>query len=57
MAYGKKDGPSAAELDQEVTDALEGMSEEEYAELLQDAVQRFESDRIVEGTILTVLGD
>jgi small subunit ribosomal protein S1 len=57
MAYNRKGGPSAEELDQAVKDAMEGLSDDDYSSLLQDAVQKFESDKIVQGTIVDVKGD
>ncbi len=59
MADRAKEWPklSEAELEKEVREATGGMPEEEMAKLLEAAVGRFQTDRIVNGIVLTIVGD
>ena len=52
-----RNAPTAETLDQAVRDALGDLTPDQYTALIQEAVQRFEGEKIVEGTILSVVGD
>ncbi|MCI0343797.1 MAG: 30S ribosomal protein S1 [Planctomycetales bacterium] len=48
---------SEADLDKEVREATGGLPDEEVTKLLEAAVGRFQTDRIVNGIVLTIVGD
>jgi small subunit ribosomal protein S1 len=50
-------GMSDEDLDQKVTEAMEGLQEEDLETLYEESIQNFEIDSILKGRIVNVVGD